>query len=70
MASNAPAGTAFHEGDEIVLAEGTYQGAHGVFLRLEPDAKWADIKESDGTIRSHPVDWLTHSAAAAPSSGE
>jgi len=49
----------FHEGDEVVLSEGTYQGTAGVFLQLREDAKWADISESDGTIRSHPVAWLT-----------
>jgi hypothetical protein len=70
MASDAAVGTVFHEGDKVVLAEGTYQGTPGVFLHLEPDTKWADIKERDGTIRSHPVEWLAHSAAAAPSSGD
>ena len=51
----------FHEGDEVVLANGTYQGTPGVFLRLKEDIKWADITERDGTIRSHPVEWLAHS---------
>jgi len=67
--SNEPVGTVFHEGEEVVLAEGTYQGTPGVFLRLGQDPKWADITERDGAIRSHPVKWLAHSAAAAPSSG-
>lgn len=48
------------------MAEGTYQGTPGVFLRLRPDIKWADITERDGAIRSHPVEWLAHAAAAAP----
>jgi hypothetical protein len=26
MLSNRPVGPTFHEGDEVVLAEGTYQG--------------------------------------------
>lgn len=56
------AGTAFREGDEVVLAEGTYQGTHGVFLRLKEDVNWADINERNGDIRSHPVAWLSHSA--------
>ncbi len=52
----------FHEGDEVVLATGTYQGTPGVFLHLRQDAKWADIAERGGGIRSHPVEWLAHSA--------
>jgi hypothetical protein len=70
MTSQAVVGTVFHEGDEVVLAEGTYQGTQGVFLRPGEDAKWAVIKERDGGIRSHPVEWLAHSAAAVPSSGD
>ena len=69
MARDTAVGTSFHEGDEVVLTEGTYQGTRGVFLHLEPDTKWAGIKERDGTIRSHPVEWLAHSAAAASSCG-
>jgi hypothetical protein len=53
----------FNEGDEIVLAEGTYQGTLGVFLRLREDVNWADIKERNGGIRNHPVVWLGHSTA-------
>jgi hypothetical protein len=69
--SDAAADTAFHEGEEVgLVAEGTYQGTRGVFPRLRQDANWADITESDGAIRSHPVEWLVHSAAAAPSSGD
>ena len=55
---------AFREGDEVVLATGTYQGTEGVFLHLRPDVKWADITERDGSIRSHPVEWLAHSSGA------
>ena len=51
---------AFHEGDHVILATGTYQGTGGVFLRLKEDAKWADITEANGRIRSHPVAWLAH----------
>jgi hypothetical protein len=50
-------------GDEVVLVEGTYQGTSGVFLRLRDDIKWADITQRDGTIRSHPVEWLAHQPA-------
>jgi hypothetical protein len=54
-------GVTFREGDEIVLAEGTYQGATGVFIRLREDVNWAEIRECNGAIRSHPVAWLAHS---------
>ena len=43
MMSTSTTGQAFHEGDEVVLAEGTYQGTPGVFLRLREDTAWADI---------------------------
>ena len=56
------AATEFREGDEVVLAEGSYQGTLGVFLRLKDDTNWADINERDGSIRSHPVAWLAHAA--------
>ena len=54
----------FNKGDEVVLASGTYQGTQGVFLHLRQDVKWADITERDGSVRSHPVEWLAHSADA------
>ena len=60
MLSNRPVGHTFHEGDEVVLAEGTYQGTPGVFLRLTKDANWADISERNGSIRQHPIAWLAH----------
>jgi hypothetical protein len=57
----------FHAGDEVVLANGTYQGTPGVFVGLkEGDAKWADITERSGAVRSHPVAWLAHAEAAGP----
>jgi len=64
MAAGSPT---FREGDEVVLAEGTYQGATGVFLRLKADANWADVKERNGDVRSHPVAWLAHTGAGLPS---
>jgi hypothetical protein len=66
MKRNRPVGTPFHEGDEVVLAEGTYQGTLGVFLRLREDVNWADIAERDGSVRGHPVAWLDHSTPATP----
>ena len=56
--------TAFREGEEVVLAEGSYQGTLGVFLRLREDLKWADITERNGKVRSHPVEWLAHAKDA------
>jgi hypothetical protein len=66
MMSNGPAGPQFREGDEVVLAKGSYQGTLGVFVRLKNDVNWADITERNGSVRSHPVAWLAHSAGAIP----
>jgi len=70
MMSARPAGTVFHEGDEVVLAHGSYRGTPGVFLRLRCDVNWADITERNGEVRTHPVVWLAHAASAAPGSGK
>jgi hypothetical protein len=68
MANPTPAvSPAFRDGDEVVLAEGTYQGTPGVFLRFKEDANWADITERSGDVRSHPVAWLAHNGAGLPS---
>jgi len=49
----------FREGDDVmVLADGVYPCTPGVFIRLRKDASWAEIKERDGMVRSHPVVWL------------
>jgi len=66
--SNRPADATFHEGDKVVLAQGSYQGTLGVFLRLKEDTNWADITEAGGNVRSHPVRWLAHSAVITPGS--
>ena len=50
--------TEFHEGDHVILSLGTYQGSRGVFLRLRDDVQWADIRETNGQVRSHPIAWL------------
>ncbi len=34
MMNDKPAGTAFREGDEVVLDRGSYQGTVGEFVRL------------------------------------
>jgi len=54
--------TSFREGDEVVLAEGTYQGTPGTFLRATADPRWIEITERDGKVRSHPLAWLAHAA--------
>jgi hypothetical protein len=66
MMNTRAAGPTFREGDEVVLAHGTYQGTLGVFLRLREDVNWADITERNGKVRSHPVVWLAHSTDATP----
>jgi hypothetical protein len=60
MMNPKPVGSVFREGDEVVLAKGTYQGTPGVFLQLREDVNWADIMERNGSIRRHPVAWLDH----------
>jgi len=66
MTSAQPAGDRFREGDEVVLAKGSYQGTLGVFLHLKEDTNWADIRERNRDIRSHPVIWLAHYTGAIP----
>jgi len=66
MERNRPVGTPFREGDYVVLAEGTYPGTLGVFLRLKEDVNWADIADRSGVVRSHPVAWLEHAGATIP----
>jgi hypothetical protein len=56
----------FHEGDEVVLARGTYQGTLGIFERLRADVNWAEIAERDGAVRCHPVAWLELSTSSTP----
>ena len=66
MINTAEVRPVFREGDEVVLAEGTHQGTAGVFLRLKNDINWADVRERNGSIRSHPVAWLAHPDVAIP----
>jgi len=65
MTSIRPVPAGFQEGEAVVLARGSYQGTPGVFLHLKEDPAWADIQESNGAIRSHPVEWLEHAAKTA-----
>ena len=48
----------FHPGDAVVLANGPHKYVHGVFLNLKDDVEWAAIRESNGTVSSHPVEWM------------
>jgi len=59
-------GPAFAAGDEVILARGSYQGTPGVFLNLNEDPNWADIREWNGKVRSHPLEWLEHVVASGP----
>jgi hypothetical protein len=68
MTNIGAARSIFREGDEVVLASGTYPGTQGVFLRLKKDVNWADIRERNGEIRSHPVIWLAYAANVDPGS--
>src|SRR5690349_7299812 len=54
----------FKEGDEVELVAGSYQGTLGVFVGFSEDPKWADIRERNGAVRRHPVQWLGHARAS------
>jgi hypothetical protein len=64
MTSKRQVESDFRAGDEVVLAEGTYQGTQGVFVGYRKDTHWADITERDGSLRSHPTAWLGHVTGA------
>jgi len=49
----------FHPGDHVVLAEGPHKYTRGTFLSLKEDVEWAAIRESNGAVNSHPVEWLS-----------
>ena len=53
-AENAP----FLAGENVVLAEGPYQGTTGVFVKLRDDIRWAEIKQWNGVVQIHPIVWL------------
>jgi hypothetical protein len=48
----------FHPGDHVVLAEGPHKYTRGTFLNLKEDVEWAAIREFNGAVNSHPVEWL------------
>lgn len=53
----------FENGDLVFLAKGTYAGTRGTFLNPRPDTKWADVREDNGIVREHPLDWLARRVA-------
>lgn len=50
----------FHEGDEVVLVEGTCRGASRAFSPTQRQRRMGDTGERHGTVRSHPVAWPGH----------
>lgn len=60
--SNAPC---FLPGESVVLANGTYQGTPGTFVALRNDENWADIRECNGHVRSHPIAWIKRGAISS-----
>ncbi len=52
----------FAAGDPVRLREGTYPGTTGTFIGFRPDPNWADVEESSGRLRAHPVAWLENVA--------
>jgi hypothetical protein len=48
----------FHPGDRVILAEGPHKYTSGTFLSLRDDVEWANVRESDGTLSMHPVEWM------------
>ena len=48
----------FHEGDQVYLTKGSYEGTTGTFMHLRTDPKWADVLEPDSTVRAHPIEWM------------
>jgi hypothetical protein len=63
MTNPTLASPSFKEGDAVVLRIGSNQGTTGMFLRLKNDVKWAEIMESNGSVRSHPLEWLARRPA-------
>jgi hypothetical protein len=53
-------GTAFIAGERVFLAEGPHTCTVGIFVAMRPDVNWAEIKEPNDLITTHPVRWLRH----------
>lgn len=54
----------FHPGEQVILAEGPHKYTCGTFLGLRDDVEWATIRESDGALSTHPVEWMRSDADA------
>ncbi len=48
----------FRAGNKVMLDQGPNRYTSGVFLKLNDDVEYATVQESDGAIRSHPVEWM------------
>jgi hypothetical protein len=56
----------FRPGDAVVLAHGPHKYERGIFLKLKEDVEWAAVQEQNGTISSHPVEWMESSREPEP----
>ena len=65
MTSIRPIASGFQKGEAVVLARGSHPGTRGVFLQLRRIRPGRISEESDGAIRSHPVEWLDHATGTA-----
>ncbi|WP_180541133.1 hypothetical protein [Nevskia soli] len=50
----------FSVGDRVVLFAGTRVGSPGSFVALRPDPAWGDVRDPDGTVAAHPMQWVRH----------
>jgi hypothetical protein len=50
----------FRVRDKVARADGPCQGIPEVLLRVRKDINWAETRERDSMVRSHPVRWLHH----------
>lgn len=56
----------FRPGDSVVLVHGPHKYERGIFLNLKEDVEWAAVQKPNGTISSHPVEWMESSRASGP----
>jgi len=56
--SDAIGNPKFHRGDPVVLTHGPHKYDRGIFLSLKEDVEWAAVEAPDGTVSSHPVEWM------------
>ena len=63
MSANCVSGEPVQPGDQVILVTGPYEGTPGVLLDFKRDPRWAEIREWNDRVRSHPVIWLRRNAA-------